>query len=94
MIGNPYMTPEWKAVRRFVLARDQHLCQLRLARCKGFASAVDHIVDWRDGGAWFDASNLQASCTACNTSKRNSRVAARARAQRDLIGDYPRSQAW
>jgi len=34
-------------------------------------------------GAWYELSNLRAACIPCNTSQRNSRVAARARAQRD-----------
>ncbi len=77
-----YADPRWKRIRPLVLARDGYTCQLRLARCKTKANEVDHIIDWQDGGPPFDPSNLRASCKPCNVSQRNSRVAARARAQR------------
>lgn len=76
----PYTEPRWKIVRPQILERDQWTCQLKLTRCRTRATAVDDIEDWRDGGSWFDPSNLQAACVSCNTSQRDSRVAARARA--------------
>jgi 5-methylcytosine-specific restriction endonuclease McrA len=79
----PYDDTRWRVVRRAVLLRDGGMCQIRLARCTGTATAVDHVVDWRDGGAWYDTANLRAACASCNSSQRNTRVAARARAQRD-----------
>lgn len=88
---NPYRTAAWKAVRRAVLDRDGYRCQLRLANCKGHANAVDHIIDWRDGGAVYDMTNLRASCIPCNTAQRNRRVAARARALRSTTPRAPRT---
>jgi 5-methylcytosine-specific restriction endonuclease McrA len=79
----PYDSQRWRVVRRDVLLRDGFVCQIRLAHCTGSATAVDHVVDWRDGGSWYDAANLRAACASCNSSQRNSRVAARARAHRD-----------
>jgi 5-methylcytosine-specific restriction endonuclease McrA len=78
-----YQTPEWKRRRKVVLARDGHRCQLRLPKCKGRATEVDHIVNIDDGGSVLAFSNLQAACKSCNSAKRNSEVAARARAYRD-----------
>lgn len=86
----PYADPRWRAIRLEVLERDAWSCHLRLGRCKGRATAVDHLDDWRDGGAWFDPRNLAAACTSCNTAKRNARVAERARAQREAVARNPR----
>jgi hypothetical protein len=47
------------------------------------ATHVDHIVDVLDGGARLDLSHLRRACAACNIGKRNTLVAARARAYRD-----------
>jgi 5-methylcytosine-specific restriction endonuclease McrA len=74
-----YDSPAWPAVRRDVLARDGHVCQVRLPGCKVRANSVDHIVRPEDGGAPYDPANLRAACTSCNSAKRNSAVAARAR---------------
>ncbi len=85
----PYSDPQWKVVRPQVFERDGYACQLHLPRCKGTATHVDHIIDWRDGGDWFALPNLQASCSSCNVAKRNRGVAARARAQRGMTtSDY------
>ena len=79
-----YKSKAWRAVRKKILERDGHVCQIRLPRCTGVATAVDHIVDWRDGGEPFAEENLQAACTSCNTSKKNRLSAARARAFREV----------
>jgi 5-methylcytosine-specific restriction endonuclease McrA len=73
-----YRSRAWQAVRKRVLARDGYECQIRLPKCRGRATAVDHRVELEDGGAPFDLSNLQAACVSCNASKRNSSLAARA----------------
>ncbi len=84
-----YKTPAWRAVRRTVLIRDGYLCQLRIARrCQGTANSVDHTIRPEDGGAFYDPTNLKASCVPCNTAKRNREVAARAR------DAYPTSRRW
>ncbi|MGK2950138.1 MAG: HNH endonuclease [Acidimicrobiales bacterium] len=81
-MSTPYAHPDWKPTRLRILERDAHRCQINLAKCRIKATAVDHIVDWRDGGSWFDPDNLRAACVSCNTSQRNTRVATRARAHR------------
>jgi 5-methylcytosine-specific restriction endonuclease McrA len=85
MTATPYRHPMWPTVRLRILQRDGYACQLKLPKCRGKARAVDHIIDWRDGGGWFDATNLRAACIPCNTAQRNSRVAERARAQREGV---------
>ena len=79
---SPYYPPSrWDRVRKPVLARDDHTCQVRL-KCDGaHATEVDHIVPWRDGGAWYEwdpdwdgnpdaeGNNLRASCKPCNIAR-------------------------
>jgi 5-methylcytosine-specific restriction enzyme A len=55
----------WRKVRRRILERDGHVCQVRGPRCTEKATTVDHIQPWRRGGAWYDEANLRASCRRC-----------------------------
>jgi len=75
-----YDTTAWRRVRKYVLARDGYMCQLRCSKnCKGTANSADHIRRPEDGGAIFDPQNLQAACVSCNTAKRNQQAAHRSR---------------
>jgi 5-methylcytosine-specific restriction enzyme A len=74
-----YSSRAWASVRKRVLARDGYVCQIRLAKCRGTARTVDHIIELEDGGAPYDLNNLQAACASCNTSKRNTSLALRAK---------------
>ena len=56
MANWPYSTPTWKAIRKAVLARDAHRCQILGPKCRGWANCVDHVIPFRDGGALFDMS--------------------------------------
>ena len=73
----------WRLVRELVLRRDGLMCQVRLAGCQIAASTVDHIVPWREGGSWWEESNLRAACVSCNqlrsaeTRRRRSRHSSR-----------------
>jgi hypothetical protein len=76
--------------------RDGGMCQIRRARCTCTATCVDHVIDWQDA-PWlaFDLGNLRAACRSCNSAQRNTRVAARARAQRDRHpGTQGQYRAW
>jgi 5-methylcytosine-specific restriction endonuclease McrA len=84
----PYSSPAWTAVRKVVLARDGYRCQIRGPKCRGWARAVDHIVDWRDGGAVFGPANLRSACISCNNGKRNRHLASLARQARDAGGRF------
>lgn len=64
-----YGTAAWQNARRAVLERDGYECQIRLPGCAGFATEADHVVSWRDGGAWYDLENLRAACKRCNSSR-------------------------
>ncbi|GAA3223195.1 hypothetical protein GCM10010468_49520 [Actinocorallia longicatena] len=59
------LPPNWPAIRRAVLARDQHACQIRGPRCTGKATDVDHM------GAADDhrPEVLQSACGTCHASK-------------------------
>lgn len=72
-----YNNRRWKRVRLEILERDQHQCRIQLPGCRLMATEVDHIVDWRYGGAKYDPENLRAACKPCNVAQRNHRVAAR-----------------
>ena len=81
---SPYKTAEWRRVRFRVFDRDQRVCQIRRDKCRGYATQVHHLVDWRDGGAPYDMENLVAACASCNVAERNTRIAAAARRERGL----------
>ncbi len=65
-MAKPQYSGPWKRIRRQVLERDGHLCQIRGPRCTTAATEVDHILSVSQGGAWFDPLNLRASCAPCN----------------------------
>jgi 5-methylcytosine-specific restriction endonuclease McrA len=69
MADRVYATKRWREVRRMVLERDGYRCQIGSHVCTGEATAVDHIVSWRDGGAPYSLLNLRASCKPCNSSR-------------------------
>jgi len=61
-----YKTARWQRVRKIVLQRDNYLCQI----CKEkTAEMVDHIVEVKDGGAFYELSNLQSLCNKCHALK-------------------------
>jgi 5-methylcytosine-specific restriction protein A len=76
-------THAWRIVRRAILERDGHVCQIRGQRCTGVATHVDHIVPAADGGAWLDPTNLRAACQTCNLERRVSTQTRRGQPSRD-----------
>ena len=62
-----YNSATWRKVRKLILERDGFVCQLRGPGCTIKATDVDHVVACRDGGAWYDPSNLRAACRQCNS---------------------------
>lgn len=52
----------WAKIRARILARDGHLCQIRLPGCTVAATEVDHIHPGDD----HHPDNLRAACTHCN----------------------------
>ena len=79
-----YASPAWRALRRQVLVRDKYECQLRLPKCTGTASEVDHKAPPSMGGSFFDAWNLRAACKSCNIARRNKM---RAQVARKALGE-------
>lgn len=59
------LPPNWPQLRRAVMHRDQHTCQLRYDGCQGHATDVDHI----EPGDNHDPNNLQAACRRCHATK-------------------------
>ena len=66
-----YGSGQWERVRRLVLERDNHLCQIKLKACRVKANTVDHILRPEEGGAPYDMDNLRASCRSCNMVRHN-----------------------
>jgi hypothetical protein len=56
----------WPRIRKAILQRDNHLCQIGGRRCTIHATHVDHIIPVTKGGPWWDETNLRASCQNCN----------------------------
>lgn len=70
-MAQPQYSGPWKRVRRVVLERDGHRCQIAGPNCTGHADQVDHITPVELGGAWFDLDNLRAACRRCNVGAGN-----------------------
>jgi 5-methylcytosine-specific restriction protein A len=68
-MAKPQYRGPWQSLRRAVLARDNHECQLKGPRCTGRATQVDHVIPIADGGSWWSMGNLVASCARCNFGK-------------------------
>lgn len=64
-----YNAAQWKRIRQEVLERDGRQCQIRLERCTGTATCVDHIVPYAlgDPDSYLDPFNLRAACRYCNS---------------------------
>ncbi|MCD0450780.1 HNH endonuclease [Actinocorallia sp. API 0066] len=67
----------WPSVRKMVLTRDAHTCQIQGPRCTTGATEVDHIGRADD----HRAENLRAVCRTCHASK-TGKDAAKARGPR------------
>ena len=61
----------WKRTRIAILERDNYRCTIGLAKCRGIATQVDHVVPLAYGGSKYEASNLRASCAYCNATRSN-----------------------
>ena len=72
-----YQSRQWRSVRAAFL-RERPLCGA--CGAKGLllpARVVDHVQPIKEGGARFDAANLQALCVPCHNSKTARESAAR-----------------
>lgn len=81
----------WRALRAWVLKRDQYRCQLQLPGCTIDAPLegghVDHIAPLDKGGDKWDPNNCRATCRRCNLS----------RGRGDRMGyepDYKKVSSW
>jgi hypothetical protein len=63
---HPAYRGPWQTIRKQILTRDNHTCQIRGRRCTTTATHVDHIIPITAGGPWWDPDNLRASCPNCN----------------------------
>ena len=63
----PVYRGKWQTVRKRILERDNHTCQIGLPGCTVHANTVDHITPVSWGGSWYDQDNLRAACKHCNS---------------------------
>lgn len=66
---HPAYRGPWPRIRKQILERDNHTCQIKNKRCTGTATHVDHIIPITQGGPWWDPDNLRAACSTCNYSR-------------------------
>jgi hypothetical protein len=66
---HPAYRGPWPRIRKQILTRDNHTCQIQSPRCTTHATVVDHIIPITAGGAWWDPDNLRASCQSCNNNR-------------------------
>lgn len=59
-----YKTRRWAQLRKLVLSRNP-----RCVICTDVATQVDHIKPVKEGGSFYDISNLQPLCHKCHSSK-------------------------
>jgi 5-methylcytosine-specific restriction endonuclease McrA len=61
-----YSTAAWQKLRKAVLARDGHVCQIQGPRCRGYATSVHHLIPSSQASELFwEPANLVAACGAC-----------------------------
>jgi 5-methylcytosine-specific restriction protein A len=68
-----YVSPAWRKVRAFVLARDNHTCRLVLPGCWTTADIADHVIARSEGGS-DDPANLRAVCRGCHNRRHKSKL--------------------
>ena len=78
----------YRQVRRWVLDRDRHLCQIHGPKCTRYATEVDHIIARADGGEVFDPRNMRAACRMCNGYLSAKRTNSRPRHYRTSVAPY------
>lgn len=71
---HPVYNSPWPRVRLAMLERDHYLCQLKGPKCKKIATEVDHIIDWRNGGAWYEPANLRSVCRPCHNWRKSQTI--------------------
>lgn len=59
------LPPDWPRIRKRILNRDRHRCQINGPTCTQRATDVDHINNPAD----HSDSNLQAACPNCHRAK-------------------------
>ncbi|MFV8233066.1 HNH endonuclease [Mycolicibacterium fortuitum] len=69
----------WPALRKRILERDNHLCQIQGPRCLVAASDVDHIQRGNDHAE----DNLQSACSPCHLDKTSAESVARRKQLRE-----------
>lgn len=65
----PQYGGRWKTLRLEILKRDNYRCTIAGSKCTSIADQVDHIHPVAYGGAWWEPSNLRASCRNCNLAR-------------------------
>lgn len=64
-----YKSQRWRALRLDVLQSSPLCCSCQDSGSVKAARVVDHIIPVRQGGSFWDKSNLQPLCDSCHNSK-------------------------
>ncbi len=64
-----YQSQQWRTVRAAFLREHPLCCACGAKGLLVAAKVVDHVVPIKDGGARFDAGNLQPLCVSCHNRK-------------------------
>lgn len=65
-----YDSRRWRSLRKQALARDNYLCQECLKNGKLTAGNIgDHIHNVKQGGAFWELTNIQTMCASCHAKK-------------------------
>jgi len=62
--NNRWTTPEWRKLRRYVLARDGHLCRIKGPHCTYRADQAHHVLG--ADVSMLDPQFVIAACGRCN----------------------------
>ena len=92
MSDRRYSTAKWQRLRKVVLARDGHWCQIQGPRCQGYANSVHHIIpSSQRPDLFWEITNLEAACGSCNYGG-GARIAATNRRELERIIETQRQE--
>ena len=85
---------EWDKIRKYVLVRDDRLCQVCLKKGRLTpGNEVDHITPKATGGT-DDEDNLQTICTACHKEKTIKETGKKIKTPYDIHGNPIGEHTW
>jgi 5-methylcytosine-specific restriction endonuclease McrA len=91
MSDRRYSTARWQRLRKAVLNRDGHICQIQGPRCRRYANTAHHVLpSSTHPHLFFQPSNVVAACGACNFGEGAGIAAGNRRAAGERIAELER----